>query len=330
MDPVTHAIAARMAASIARSPLPRAAAVLSVAAGLAPDLDAIFMPAGWDVYLRVHEVGTHSAVGGVLLAAAMAAAWRPFTALAFRPLFVTAVIAVSTHILLDVISGATIRVGWPVLGGRTAIGLVAMADPWLAVPVVVALLIALVSKWRVDRVAPVTFMLLAAILGTKWISRQMALAEYQTVADRAAVSRDVHAQWSSLTRWWVYEQTSDRLRLWDIDSWRPATTRVLDRERAHPGQMIEGEAELWSVHNFLLAHHLPIRVSSRTDASTTVFWSDLRFCFAPDPRSGPRPGSRLRPTEDAIACGVWFGGELDPSGRIVGQFVTIGDFVQKK
>jgi membrane-bound metal-dependent hydrolase YbcI (DUF457 family) len=330
MDPVTHAIAARMAASIGRSPLPRAAAVLSVAAGLAPDLDAIVMPAGWDLYLRVHEAGTHSAVGGALLAAAMAAAWRPFTTLAFRPLFVTAVIAISTHILLDVISGATVRVGWPILGGRTAIGLVAMADPWLAVPVVLGLLIALLSRRRLDQVAPVTFVLLAAILGTKVISRQMALAEYQTVADRAAVSRDIHAQWSSPTRWWVYEQTPDRLRLWDIDSWRPASTLVLDRGRAQPGHMVEGEADLASVQNFLLAHHLPVRVSSRTEASTTVFWSDLRFCFAPDPRSGPRPGTRLRPTEDAIACGVWFGGEVDASGRIVRQFVTIGDFVQKK
>ena len=330
MDPVTHAIAARMAASIGRSPLPRAAAVLSVAAGLAPDLDAIVMPAGWDVYLRVHEAGTHSAVGGVLLAAAMAAAWRPFSRLAFRPLFLTAVAAVSTHILLDVISGATVRVGWPVLGDRTAIGLVAMADPWLAVPFVLALLVAVVSKWRIEQVAPVTFVLVAAILGAKVLSRQTALIEYQTVADRAAVSRDVHAQWSSPRRWWVYEQTPDRLRLWDIDAWRPAATLVLERERALPGQMIEGEADLATVQNFLQAHHLPVRVSTRTDTSSTVYWSDLRFCFAPDPRSGPEPGSRLRPTQDAIACGVWFGGELNASGRIVRQFVTIGEFVQTK
>lgn len=329
MDPVTHAVAARMAASIGRAPLPRAAALLSVAAGLAPDLDAIFMPVGWDVYLRVHEAGTHSIAGGAILAAVIASVWRPFSGLTYRPLFVTALIAVLTHVLLDVISGATVRIGWPIVYGRTTIGLFAMADPWLAVPVTLGLLTALVSRRRIDRMAPATGLLVAVILGAKLGSRHLALVEYRAVADTTA-SQEVQAQWSSLTRWWVYETTANRLRLWDVDGWRATALLVLDRERGDPRQMIDGEPGLTTVRNFLLAHHLPVRVSTTTATVTSVFWSDLRFCFAPDPRSGPLPGTRVRPAADAIACGVWFGGDLDTRGRIVRQFVTIGNFVQER
>ena len=42
MDPVTHAVVARMAAALPKRPLSRAAGALALASGLAPDLDAIF------------------------------------------------------------------------------------------------------------------------------------------------------------------------------------------------------------------------------------------------------------------------------------------------
>src|ERR671913_253464 len=80
MDPVTHAVAARMGAAIGRAPMSRGAAVLSVVAGLAPDLDAVIMPAGWDLYLRVHEAGTHSLLGGIALSAVLAGLARRMTA----------------------------------------------------------------------------------------------------------------------------------------------------------------------------------------------------------------------------------------------------------
>jgi membrane-bound metal-dependent hydrolase YbcI (DUF457 family) len=329
MDPVTHAVVARMAASLGRSPIPRAGAVLSVAGGLAPDIDALFMAAGWDVYLRVHETGSHSAAGGAILAMALAAAWRPFSAQGFRPLAVTATTAVFSHILLDVLSGATIRLGWPLHGGRTAVGLVAMADPWLAVPVALALVIVFVTRWRIADVAPWTLTLLAAVLAGKAVSRQMAIQAYQAVADDEADGRYVHAKWGSPSGWWVYERTPARSRLWDVDARRGTVSAVLDL----PGSAVKtapGETTLSTVRNFLSAHDLPVRVAVHNGAGTTVFWSDLRFCFAPDERAGPAPGTSLRPTSDPIACGIWFGGELDASGRAVRQFVTIGDYVQRR
>lgn len=330
MDPVTHAVAARMAASIGRPALSRWTAALAVVAGLAPDVDAVLMPVGWDVYLRVHESGTHSLLGAALLAALLAALTRRISGTPYRPLLEAALAGVVTHIVLDVVSGAIVQPAWPFMHGRTTAGLVAMADPWLAVPLAAALLAALVARWRIERVTPAALAVVAAILALKLGSRQMADTAFRRVSVPGAGVHDVHAQWGSLTRWWIYEKTADRIRMWNVDGWRSLAAAVLDRELARPADMIAGEASLATVRNFLLAHDLPVREALATPRSTIVYWSDLRFCFAPDPRAGPPPGGRLRPTNANIACGVWFGGEISPTGHVLREFVTIGDYVQER
>jgi inner membrane protein len=330
MDPVTHAVTARMAAAIGRPALTRSAAVLSVVSGLAPDLDAVMMPAGWDRYLRVHEAWTHSVPGGLLLAAVLAGAARRITPEPFRPLFEIAALGVCTHIALDVISGATIKPGWPFTHTRTAWGLVAMADPLLAVPVATALLVAMMGRWRLREVAPVMFAAVGIVLASKGLSRHQAHAAFAPYAGSAALARYVHAEWGSPTRWWIYERTADRVRLWNVDSWHATAVRTLEWDLAGTNDMVPGEQALSTVGNFLLAHELPVRLTARTNEGIRVFWSDLRFCFRPDPGDGPPPGGQLRPTEAAIACGVWFGGELGTDGTVRREFVTIGDFVQAR
>lgn len=330
MDPVTHAVAARMAASLGRPQLSRGAAVLAVVGGLAPDIDAVMMAAGWDRYLRVHEAWTHSVPGGLLLAALLAAISRRVTPQPFRPLFGIASIGVCVHIFLDIISGATIKPAWPVSHSRTTGGLVAMADPLLAVPVAIALVVVLVSRWKVRQVAPAMCAAVTLVLAAKGVSRQLAHAAFGPYADGTAVSRHVHAEWSSLTRWWIYEKTPERVRLWSVDGWRSTAQRVLEWDLASVADMVEGEQTLSTVDNFRRAHELPVRLAARSGETTRVFWSDLRFCFRPDPRDGPPPGGHLRPTDAAIACGVWFGGEIGTDGGIRRQFITIGDWVQTR
>lgn len=330
MDPVTHAVTARMAAAIGRPALTRGAAVLSIVSGLAPDIDAVMMPAGWDRYLRVHEAWTHSVPGGLVLAALLAAAARRLTPEPFRPLFGIAALGVCTHIALDVISGATIKPGWPFSHTRTASGLVAMADPLLAVPVAAAFVVALIGRWKMRTIAPVMFAAVGIVLAAKGLSRHFAQAAFAPHAESAAVARHVHAEWGSPTRWWVYEKTADRVRLWNVDGWRATAARTLEWELAGTDDMVPGEQALSTVANFLRAHELPVRLAARSNEGIRVFWSDLRFCFRPDPRAGPPPGDPLRPTEAAIACGVWFGGQLGTDGSVRQEFVTIGDFVQAR
>ena len=328
MDPVTHAVMARMAASVNPGPISRATAMVAVIGGLAPDVDAVFMPAGWDIYLRVHEVGTHSLAGAAMLAALLAAAGRAFTAVPFRGLFLVALAAVGSHLLLDVVSGASIRLAWPFAPWRSSAGLIAMADPWLAIPVASSLLLVLVTRLRIDAVAPYVFGFAVLLLAGKAFSRQAAVGHYQRVAGPSAAAQHVQAQWGSLSRWWVYERTSDRVRAWTVDTTQGTAVKTLDMPAAPSQPLTGGEGQLGPVQNAIALNDLPVRVTTSGGGGTTVFWSDLRFCFAPDAAKGPAPGSHVRPSSDPIACGVWFGGELDPEGRVVRQFVTIGDYLQ--
>ena len=132
MDPLSHVICSRTLLEIGRQrPLHRGTTAAAMVAALAPDSDAVLMPAGWDIYLRVHEVGTHSLVGGLVTACGVAVLVRLVARSApWRGVAVAAVIGTLSHLALDALSGARLQLFWP-LQVRTALPLVAMADPWL-------------------------------------------------------------------------------------------------------------------------------------------------------------------------------------------------------
>lgn len=330
MDPVTHAVVGRMVAGLARPALSRSTAVLAAGAGLAPDVDAILMPIGWDIYLRVHEAGTHTILGGLAVAVVAAAVWRAYSRDSFGPLLLASVAGVSSHIVLDALSGATIKPLWPLNDSRTALGLVAMADPFVVAPVVAMAVLAAVRRSSLQRFAAVTIITLTVVLLGKAVSRQMAITAYQQHVDGSPTNVELHARWGSLWHWWVYDRTEDRVRAWDVDAWGGHSTRVLDRPRAGLEDMVTGEAGLATVRNFLRAHDFPVRVLMERDHVVSVFWSDLRFCFPLQTGGGPAVGTRVRPSVEPLACGLWFGGDLDARGDVLRQFVTIGNYLQRR
>ena len=105
------------------------------------------MPFGWDIYLRVHEVGTHTAIGtaacGLLTGSVVSLFARRVQ---LWTLAGAAWVGAMSHVLLDLVSSARIRVLWPFDDRTVSLPLVAMADPWLA-----ALLIAGVSATMLAR-----------------------------------------------------------------------------------------------------------------------------------------------------------------------------------
>ena len=78
MDPVSHVAFGRTLMALdSRRTLGPGAIAACVLGSLAPDLDAVFMPIGWDIYLRHHQGGTHSLIGSIACAALTAAVVRP-------------------------------------------------------------------------------------------------------------------------------------------------------------------------------------------------------------------------------------------------------------
>ena len=131
MDPISHAVlSGTMVAAFEtpdRSRFGRGVVPAVVLGALAPDVDGVLMPAGWDIYLRFHEIGTHSLLGAVVLGAAASALVRiAVRGSRMRGLAAAAILSAALHPLLDILSGARIGIAWPFADTRISWPLVAM------------------------------------------------------------------------------------------------------------------------------------------------------------------------------------------------------------
>src|SRR5262249_15168239 len=153
MDPLTHIVVGRavVAAADRHEPARRGVAWAAVLGALSPDIDSALAFSGWDRYVRVHEIGTHSIAGAFAMACVTAAVVRGVGILRrgrhmgrplqpFSVLAAAAMAGAMSHLVLDVVSGARIRVGWPFVSPVVTLPLVAMADPWLVAICIIGLL----------------------------------------------------------------------------------------------------------------------------------------------------------------------------------------------
>jgi membrane-bound metal-dependent hydrolase YbcI (DUF457 family) len=149
MDPLSHAALGGTLGAAARGDRRLPGAVPATIAGaLAPDVDAVMMPFGWDRYLAIHEIGTHSIPGTVACALLVAMIVRRFVAEAsWRALVLAGWAGATCHVLLDLLSSARIRALWPIVDRQFSIPLVAMADPWLAALLVCGLPALWARRW---------------------------------------------------------------------------------------------------------------------------------------------------------------------------------------
>jgi membrane-bound metal-dependent hydrolase YbcI (DUF457 family) len=307
--------------------LPRDAPRVSVAAAavlgaLSPDIDAVLMPFGWDRYLRVHEIGTHSMAGALLCGLLTACIVRRFARSArFRLLLAAACAASLSHMLLDLLSSARLRVGWPLFDAQVSLPVAAMADPWLAVPLFVTVIALRARPARQRLVCVVGIAALAAIAGAKGLAGARAVAHYKAARhepDSRVSAAIVEAAWATLDTWYVFDRTPAALRQWRTDALGGATlTFSVPIEEETP--LVRKSRALPVVQNFLRTHTLGFAKSIESDASAEVMWSDIRYCW-------PAPGHDLPELE----CGLWFGAEYDAAGRPIRQFVRIGSLTQTR
>ena len=336
MDPLSHAAFGFTLGGLARSPrLGRSAPALAALGALLPDIDAVVMPTGWDRYLVVHEIGTHSLCGA--LVCALGAAWLIRLSKSQFPLstvFLALSLGALSHVALDVLSGATIRLLWPLADRRFSEALVAMADPWLA-GVLIGCVVAqhLVRREHRTRVARVGILVVTMMLIAKAVLLGRALQLYHAEVGRDGVRAYLPAvEWGSLTTWHVRDRTGDEVRNWQVDA-RAATTRLLLRVATdQDAPNAESAKALGTVRNFLRAHDFVFALTWVGPDSTQVLTSDVRYCWNPlsPGAASPAPGTPYRPTLAPVACDLWVGGSLDTAGAPAGQVVWLGTWVQRR
>lgn len=300
---------------------PRGVVGAGVLGALSPDVDGVLMPIGWDIYLRAHEVGTHSVAGAIVTALASAGVVRLLArGSRYRVVATAAVAGAISHVAGDLVSGATIRPAWPAVDLPTPIPLVAMADPW---PMAV-LAAGLVYLWRfrpparqgARRVllALVIFLALKATLLGLALSRSPATGGWRSSEDRL-----LEARWGSLTEWYVFGRTGSSLRQWTIDARGGTPTAIFTWPLHGESDLIAASRSLDTVRNFLHVHDLGFAVQRPVQQGRqAVLWSDIRFC-----RQTPAGA-------DTIDCALWFGGIYGPDGRLLTQQVRVGWWIQNR
>lgn len=329
MDPLTHIVVGRavVAAGDRDGPPLRGVAWSAGLGALSPDIDSIVAFGGWDRYVRIHEAGTHSLAGAIVMAAATA--WVVGGIVRLRggttrtmTLFAAAAAGALSHLILDVACGGRVEPAWPFVRTRITVPLVAMADPWF-----IAICVAgLAARWpmrvplgRVSRaIVAATVVLLAA--------KGALLARAARSSPVPVTLQAIDPHWGSLTDWSIFARTSDEVRAWTISGLGGPARESLSHHRTADTELIRASYSLDTVQNFLSVHEFTFPIErSETGGRAEALWSDLRYCW-PTQQDDAAP---FRAGE-ATSCAVWAGGLFDASGRALMQLVKIGTLVQTR
>lgn len=332
MDPFSHAALGRTLAALGRDAgRTRAFAVAATLGALSPDLDAILMPFGWDIYLRAHEVGTHAAAGTIGCALLTAALVRLFTRSGtFVALAGAAWLGAASHVLLDLLSSARIRVLWPFVDRQVSIPLVAMADPWLAALLITGVA-ATIFRRGARRLPTIALALCAVFLALKAALAAQALDAYRNAGGETSGGSIVAARWATLDEWHVFDRSGDRLRQWLATAAPREARLVMSWPVGAEGPRVTASKQLPVVRNFLRAHHLVFAASvTRVDRRESILWSDIRFCWNPDAPGAPRIEPVVEAEGARLSCALWFGVEFNDRGSPLRQIVQVGRFIQTR
>ena len=270
MDPVSHVAFGRTLVALdSRRALGPGAIAACVLGSLAPDLDAVFMPIGWDIYLRRHQGGTHSLIGAIVCAALTAALVRLQSKHGrYRSLLLAAWAGAMGHLLLDVMSGADVRFFWPI-GPAVAVPLFAMADPWLGGVLALGLLALIVRKNNSARMAAAILISVTALGGVKAALYARAQSLHDT-SDRFVQFRRAEAEWGFTDSMDHVRNESRRSRLPSRERHDRHRHAAAARPRGWTIPLLYGPGSWKRCRTFL-----------RRTASRSLLWlarRDRRFC----------------------------------------------------
>ena len=327
MDPVSHvvfaqclvrAVARRESTAPVDAPLRGAGLAISLGA-LSPDIDLVLMPTGWDRYLAAHEVGTHSLFGAIVcgaLAAGLAALIRRRTR--YRSLVRLSVVAAISHVVADLLSGASIKIGWPFEATRvSSLGVVAMAEPLFVVTSVLGGILMWAAAPRSRRALRSIAVGLLLAFATLVIAQTVLRERAETAYERAVGTRDRVAAyvtepvWGSFSDWRIFDRTDQDVRAWTVTPGGRIDLAMKVARHTGDRSAIAASAEWDTVRNFVGAHEYAFAVASPQG----VEWSDVRYC------SGTA-------SDGLPICGVWAGGEFSTPPALGRLVVRVGDLVQ--
>ena len=295
MDPVTQTVLGGSIGALFRPKLGRKAVAIGALCGAIPDIDVVAGLAGEWATLVHHRGATHSLF--VLAAAAPAFGWLGYR-WSGRKHFGTwthlALWALVTHTLLDWCTSYGTQLLWPLTRRRFALDAVAVIDPLYTLPLLLAVMAAIVPKLsarRVRRVAAAALVLSTGYLalGCSQSLRAVRLGGTQ-LSERGFHPREIRAMPTLFNIWlWrvVARDDHGNIAVGLVSTWSPGPIdfNVLER----PGDPLvdaalsspRGELFSWFAMDMVSA-----AVEHRKDAAAVVL-SDQRYGLITRPTDSP-------------------------------------------
>jgi inner membrane protein len=320
MDPLSHVSFGRLIVHPAASRLGRGAIVGCMIGSIAPDVDLVVAASRWDVYLRWHQAGTHSLAGAAICGIATGVGLRATGIGTAGRLSIAATLGCMGHLFLDYVSGADVKLLWPLSPRALTLPLFAMADPWLLVLLIAAAIA--VARCRTTTVWAGAIVLLLCVFLAKGVLYRAAIRTEAVIQHPSSIVR-AEARWGSWTRWLFFQADATVAGAAEVSVSRTSVRPLAEELRHLEDPMAIRSMEFDTVRNFLASHSQTFARIDRAPDGTLVLWSDLRYCRL-DERDGESPDAR------PLGCAVWFGGEFDSSGRARAAVGRIGRFVQRR
>ena len=147
MEPVTHALTSIALGRAGLNKITRAATPMLLVSGLIADVDWVTRLGRAGLFLHGHRTITHSLVGTVAIAAAVAVAtWLagrkyPKFAVGIFPALGICAVGAGVHLLLDMLNGYGLKLLWPFSAKWYAWDLADTVDSWILIFLLVGLLV---------------------------------------------------------------------------------------------------------------------------------------------------------------------------------------------
>jgi inner membrane protein len=330
MDPLSQILLAIAVSRAGLNRLTRLATPMALAASLALDLDLLTAIRGPRAYLEGRCTATHSILGALVIAAAVAIvftiAGRKHTTMPIRfaRVFAVCLAGALIHITLDMCGSYGVKLLWPFSGRWFALDLIAPLDPWLLILLFGGIFIPALFRLITEeigakqknrsaaRAAIAALALVAIYTGGREILRMRAIQMLSSRLYRGEAPLSVGAfpDSTSLFKWHGVVVTEPALLCVDVPIlgsafdpysaqvfFKPEESAALTTARATPTAAL-----------FLSFARFPYAHVSNDDAGFHIEISDLRY----DVNSHSRPNKPMAAVID-----------LDQQGRVANEEIML-------
>lgn len=279
MDPLTHALVGLNIKNLGFKQ--KKALMVLVLSAILPDVDYISLFWGMDSLLRWHRGITHGLIALAVVPAAIAFAAGGKKQ--FLRYYGISLLGFGSHIALDLINPAGIRLFLPLDSAPLSAGWMFSIEPWFTVILVFGAVMAYKSKKAVRMSAAVALCMAIGLIAVRAHLHDRADEFMRSNLDRMRLE-SVYPLPNDFLRWWFVAASDDQVKVGYADlftnnifiqSAYKANTSSLAAERSK---------QFESVREFLSTSRHPYAVVTKGSDGTKVSWHEISYIFAPGER----------------------------------------------